>query len=267
MTGQQWRSGEQPAGGRPVTEVPFFAPPRGEFSAAPLGAGSAAPGAPSARFGAPAPAPWTAAGASGGGAAAWSPAATGAPVPVTGLRPLAGLATGVVVLSCLLAAGTVLDVAGWVLAQQSLAGAVAGLVVTAGLTGVQLAALVVTAVWLVRARANAARISPAARPRRGGVWTWLGWFLPIACVFVPHQLVSDVWTASAPRARRGGAPALGTWWAAWLVAVGSATAAHRVADGSAGAVTALLVLSAVAHLVALPLWIGVVRAVTDAQRP
>ena len=51
------------------------------------------------------------------------------------------------------------------------------------------------------------------------------------------------------------------------MAVASATVGNRIADGgSAGAVTALLLLSAAAHLVALPLWIGVVRAVTDAQR-
>ncbi|NAZ77201.1 DUF4328 domain-containing protein, partial [Kineococcus sp. T13] len=214
------------------------------------------------------PAPAAGTWAAGAGAPAWSPAAAGAPAPATGLRPLSGLATAVVVLSSLVAAGTVLDVAGWALGQRSLAGAVAGLAVGVALTGVQLAALVVTALWLARARANAVRISPAVRQRRAGVWTWLGWFLPVACWFVPRQLLDDVWTASAPRARRGAAPALGAWWAAWLVAVASATVGNRIADdGSAGAVTALLLLSAAAHLVALPLWIGVVRSVTDAQRP
>lgn len=131
---------------------------------------------------------------------------------------------------------------------DSLAGWVALLVGGAGFSGGLLAALVVTALWLGRARRNAQRITPAVPHRRAAVWAWFGWFTPIAWFFVPRQLVEDVWTASRRRARRGVEAPLRLWWTAWIL-------------------TGLGVLEALCYVAGVPLFRSVVHAVNSAQRP
>lgn len=47
---------------------------------------------------------------------------------------------------------------------------------------------------------------------------FFGWILPIANLFVPYQLVGDIWRAGLPAARRGKTawlPAL--WWTSFLL--------------------------------------------------
>lgn len=68
--------------------------------------------------------------------------------------------------------------------------------------------------WLWRARANAAAIS-AAPHRLSAGWAIAGWFVPIANLWVPMIVVSDVVCATAPQDAR-----LGTlvrlWWSGWI---------------------------------------------------
>lgn len=86
-----------------------------------------------------------------------------------------------------------------------------------------LAAWIVSMVWLWRVRTNAEQMS-AAKHRRHKAWIILGWFIPIASLFVPYQVVSDVERNSdpdaAPHARelvRSTATVVGWWWATFLV--------------------------------------------------
>ncbi|MFD0483868.1 DUF4328 domain-containing protein [Kineococcus sp. GCM10028916] len=122
--------------------------------------------------------------------------------------------------ACLLLESLAADVvcAAGLLLGDSLAGWAALLVGGAGFSGGLLAALVVTALWLGRARRNAQRITPAVPHRRAALWAWFGWFTPIAWFFVPRQLVEDVWTASRRRAPRGVEAPLRLWWTVWILA-------------------------------------------------
>ena len=76
---------------------------------------------------------------------------------------------------------------------------------------------VVFVVWFHRARINAEHRGWAQR--RAPAWAFWGWVLPIANLFVPFQLMGDIWRAGLPAARRhktAWLPAL--WWTTWLFA-------------------------------------------------
>ena len=253
-----------------MTDVPFFAPPRGEFDPG-AGGFAAGPGAgPLARFGAPVSSvPDARLGGGHGGLVPEGLRGAARPVDdrVVGLEPVAGLGQAAIVLSVVVAAADVVH-AGGLLLGDSFAGWAALLVGGAGFYGGLLAALVVTALWLGRARRNAQRITPAVPHRRAAVWAWFGWFTPIAWFFVPRQLVEDVWTASRPRAPRGVEAPLRLWWTAWVLAGLAGGIAFRVADtASDGVLTGLGVLEALSYVAGVPLFRSVVHAVNSAQRP
>lgn len=237
---------------RRAAEVPFFAPPAGEFTPT---SGPVASGATASRFGAPqsfASAP----------PVGWPPART-TPAP---LEPVAGLGTAAVVLAAVVTGTTLLTGLVTVAADRSLAAAaVSGLgsVATAGLL---LANWIVVALWLGRARRNAVRLAPSAVQRRHPAWAWFGWIVPVALLFVPFQLVQDVWSACRDRVRNVPAPRLRTWWGLWLSGVAASNAASRLAgDASSATVAGLLLVSAVLLAGAAVAFAGVVRAVGAAQ--
>src|SRR5688572_8913449 len=77
--------------------------------------------------------------------------------------------------------------------------------------------------WYGRAYRNLRRLG-AQGLRYGNGWTIAYWFIPIANLFRPKQVVNDIWRASDPDVPvpRGGTdthvPALiHWWWAAWLI--------------------------------------------------
>lgn len=75
---------------------------------------------------------------------------------------------------------------------------------------------VVFLVWFWRARLNAELLDGAATQRRSRGWVVGGWFTPVANLWVPYQVMSDIWRASA--ARRPVPTGLVTaWWAPLVV--------------------------------------------------
>jgi hypothetical protein len=77
---------------------------------------------------------------------------------------------------------------------------------------------IVTAIWLSRARGNAAVLAPA-HLRRSAVWCWLGWLVPIVSWWFPKQLVDDSWRITAhqlPGTSRGRYRSTGLWWGLWV---------------------------------------------------
>ena len=71
-------------------------------------------------------------------------------------------------------------------------------------------------VWFRRARINAERHGYRQRRARG--WTFWGWIVPIVNLWIPFQLMGDIWRAGLPAERRGRTawlPAL--WWTCWLL--------------------------------------------------
>jgi Domain of unknown function (DUF4328) len=131
------------------------------------------------------------------------------------LRGLGGLLTGLVAVTTgMIAVQLVLRVYGAADAQpwaSRLSPRTGG----AGQAAFVLAAIVFV-VWFRRARINAGNSSWRQRRARG--WTLWGWIIPIASLFVPFQLMGDIWRAGLPAAQRkktAWLPAL--WWTAWLL--------------------------------------------------
>jgi hypothetical protein len=137
-----------------------------------------------------------------------------------------------------------------------LAGAVFGLL---AIVGVVVGLYVVAALWLQRARADAAALEPFAQPH-GPAWVWFGVFVPVACLFIPLRIVR---AARATLLRRAGMTAGGAlvngWWAAWVGSLIASSAAHTSDSDAFGLVSALL------FTIAFGLWIQIVLQMSDAQ--
>lgn len=134
---------------------------------------------------------------------------------------------------------------------------------------VQAAAYIVTCLWLYRSRSTAVAATPGWIHERSKVWVWLGWWVPFVSLWFPHQVVRDIRRATAP----GPVSGIGGWWAAWLVFILGSNFAGRLATSStadqtqfaADALVPVEVVSTVAMIVALPLWIRIVRDITRFQ--
>ncbi|MFC9926570.1 DUF4328 domain-containing protein [Streptomyces sp. NPDC127190] len=83
---------------------------------------------------------------------------------------------------------------------------------------VMIAAGVVFLVWLWRARINAELMSGAAAHRRSRGWVVGGWIGPVVNLWVPYQVVSDIWRASAPR-RTVPVTLVNAWWALFAATI------------------------------------------------
>ncbi|PRY17387.1 DUF4328 domain-containing protein [Kineococcus rhizosphaerae] len=240
MTGQQFPTPQFPGRGprRPAGDVPFFAPAAGEFGTVP-----------------PPPGVWGTAGTAG----------TAVPHRVD-LEPLGGLGRAAVVLAVVVSAGDVLSALAEFGGDDSL---LAGLVSLLGLLaylGGLLANWIVVALWTSRARRNAARLAPGFPHRRAAAWAWFGWIVPIAWLFVPRQVVQDVWTASRGGALRGADPRIGLWWGFWVAGMLLGGAAFRLSvEGAGGAADALGLLSALVWAAGIPFFRTVLRTVAQAQ--
>src|SRR5215469_3299922 len=71
-------------------------------------------------------------------------------------------------------------------------------------------------VWFRRARINAE--PHGYRQRRARGWTFWGWVVPIVDMWIPFQLMGDIWRAGLSEERRhkiAWLPAL--WWTCWLL--------------------------------------------------
>ncbi|MFD2796140.1 DUF4328 domain-containing protein [Promicromonospora vindobonensis] len=197
------------------------------------------------------------------------------------LRSAAGLGTAAVVLACVWAAVQVLKLALAPAAADALrdAAAAGNGAYDSALTGydlagvlffaVQVAAYVVTCLWLYTSRSTAVAATPGLVHERSKVWTWLGWWVPIVSLWFPYQVVRDIRRATAT----GPVSGIGGWWAAWLVFVTLSNTAGRMssrttAEATATAAEALVfveLLATVAMAVALVLWIRIVRGVSRYQ--
>ncbi len=126
---------------------------------------------------------------------------------------------------------------------------------------VQLAAAIVTCLWLWQSRVLAEAVSPAHGHARSRVWVWLGWIVPVVALWFPYQVVRDVRAATVVAPRRG----LGWRWAGWLLwSVATNVTTQLTTLSSAGAAGTFALLP-VAETVGTA---GVVRArPVGAHRP
>ncbi|MFI9489075.1 DUF4328 domain-containing protein [Promicromonospora sp. NPDC052451] len=137
------------------------------------------------------------------------------------------------------------------------------------LFALQVACYVVSCVWLYRSRSTARAANPSFVHERSAAWTWLGWWVPIVSYWFPYQVVRDIRRATAT----GPVSGIGGWWALWLVFFFAYNVAGRMGSSTTPTVTQaaadLLVpveaVATVAMIVALVLWIRIVRDITRAQ--
>ncbi|MHA7134988.1 DUF4328 domain-containing protein [Oerskovia turbata] len=129
----------------------------------------------------------------------------------------------------------------------------------------ELAAGVVTIVWLWRSRAFAEAVAPQWPHARSRVWVWLGWIVPVVAYWFPYQVVRDIRAAV-----RGDRSSLALWWSAWLVFGFASQISGRVLSSDSLDVWSTLPLfdglAAVSVVVAALGWARVVREVSAGQR-
>jgi hypothetical protein len=99
---------------------------------------------------------------------------------------------------------------------------------------------VVFIVWMFRYWGQLRIVRSEDRPRHGRGWTIGGWFVPVANLWIPKQLIDDYWrrTSAAvgdPHLTRVW-PGVHWWWAAWLLgnAVENAAYFTDVSEGGSG---------------------------------
>jgi hypothetical protein len=84
-------------------------------------------------------------------------------------------------------------------------------------------------VWFRRARINAGHRGWRQRRARG--WTFWGWIIPVVSLWIPFQIMGDIWRAGRPAPKRrdiAWLPAL--WWTTWLLSGVTAGTGARSAD-------------------------------------
>lgn len=133
--------------------------------------------------------------------------------------------------------------------------------------------------WYSRAYRNIAALG-VSRPRWGRGWAVGYWFIPIANLFRPKQVMNDIWRGSDPQLSVNTAnlqnlpvnPLLHWWWAAWLLSGWiSNFAIRRAFDDQAPTIDNLqaqatgYVVTDVADLVVGVLAILVIRSITARQ--
>jgi hypothetical protein len=128
------------------------------------------------------------------------------------------------------------------------------------------AAAVALIVWLGRVRANALVMSGSPQ-RWGRPWVVIGWFVPIINLWMPRQIVADVWKATVPDRS---AFLVNAWWVLWLLlGVVDFSLRFVAAPRTFDAMTAqmeFVVLDSLAGIAAAVLAVLVVRAVSQAQQ-
>lgn len=123
----------------------------------------------------------------------------------------------------------------------------------------EVAAYIVTCLWLRRARVNAEALNPASPHVRGRGWVWGGWICPVVNWWFPYQVVRDVSGATAR-----GDSGVGTWWAWFLVWIILGNLGIRL--GGEDALPALQGMAALAAIIAGARWARLVRAIGHDQQ-
>lgn len=128
-------------------------------------------------------------------------------------------------------------------------------------------AYVAACLWLFRARKNAEILRPGAHHARKSGWVWAGWLVPVVSLWFPFQVVRDIRGVPA----HAGGSLLGWWWAFWLISFVSGQVGVRligfgeIERGAIQALGAVETVNALLNVVALALWLTLIRNITQDQ--
>lgn len=137
---------------------------------------------------------------------------------------------------------------------------------------VGIAIFVVGSLWLYKSRKFAEAVNPAYHHRRGAVWAWIGWIVPVVSLWFPYLVVSDVRRATIRHRLRAG---MGFWWACWLIPLFCDRITNNLTGGvlgstpltpAVGAYPLFEGLAAVLTGIGCWLWVAMIRELTAAQR-
>jgi len=132
-----------------------------------------------------------------------------------------------------------------------------------------IASFVVTCIWLTRVRTNVELTRPEVNHARSKGWVWGGWIVPIVSLWFPFQIIRDV---TQPLRQALSIGFLGWWWAFWLLGTFASQIGPRLTgfgEINTSAVAALgwaEGVNAALTVVALILWLVVIRRIDDQQR-
>jgi len=136
--------------------------------------------------------------------------------------------------------------------------------------GVFVAAWIVSALWLSRARADAEVLNPRFRHKRSAGWAWFGWLVPVVNYWFPYQYVRDVRLATSTEERRC-STVVGWWWTTLLASqhIGLLGGLVVMPPGSNEARFGLLAplegAAALLAVAALVCWLRIIWLVTEDQ--
>ncbi|MFI6102006.1 DUF4328 domain-containing protein [Lentzea sp. NPDC051213] len=187
------------------------------------------------------------------------------------LRPVHGAGLAATVLIGIVAGVKVLvAVLGWLTVDADQYTPL-GAAVAAALSWIWLVAFVVAAitfmVWMHHARLNADTITSPHQSRFAKLWVYLGWFIPIANLYIPYAVMQDIWRGSdrsqpmiGLRQREPSGLIL-LWWLCFLFSNVSLTLPPKYAFE----VAVFATISALLSVVAAVLGARVIRQVNDMQ--
>lgn len=184
-----------------------------------------------------------------------------------GALVVAGLAHAFFIARSLVGPG---DVAGEVVAQRAAFGfgwSIEGELGLQVVTAARVLTLVVFIVWLYLAHDNFRRRNNPLEWRKP--WVIAGWFIPVANLVIPGQVVKEVYTRSYPEKAWSSVQLVNLWWTTLLVTFLSYTETTvHAATGTAASVTTvytpafLAVVTGGAGILAAILGIAIVRRIS-----
>jgi hypothetical protein len=146
------------------------------------------------------------------------------------------------------------------------------LLVAFAMVAVAIITIILWCMWLHRAARNIVESDLTQFAFTPG-WA-VGWhFIPIANLFKPFEVMREIWNASVGEmhALDLSAPLVTRWWAAWLVTSIIGNISLRIslqAETAEGLYwgTALGAISSIANLIAIPVAMKMLAAITEGQR-
>jgi hypothetical protein len=132
---------------------------------------------------------------------------------------------------------------------------------------VTIAVWILGSLWLGVAYDNAAALSRSSL-RRSKVWVWLGWWVPVVCLWFPKTIVDDAWDITSGRGPLSRKKKTGLWWGLWVSALVVTQVTAQIEGRAAWISDTVVTLERLLSFVmvfAFVAWVPMVRGLSAAQ--